>query len=212
MDVVRVVDLGEVVQRPRLLREGQNVAAALVVDLDEALFDVDVGRPVLAHRAELDQMAIGRVIPKEEEEVERADHVRELRLDGLLSTGHREGRRRLFAVVDRSLRLALNNDLLEEGWVLDRADIRTDLIARDLLPGCDPLVERPDRRQRIGSVPLVPVSAGEVVDDRDLVPTGREPHRGRPAEIAVAPEDQDAHGERGRVPPNGAHRRAHRRI
>ena len=62
VDVVRVVDLGEVVQRAGLLREGQRVAPAPVLDLDVALLDVDVGRPVLAHRPELDQVAVGDAV------------------------------------------------------------------------------------------------------------------------------------------------------
>ena len=59
MDVVAVVHLGQVVEGARLLRVRQHVGAALVGDLDEALFDVDVGRPVLAHRPELDEVDVG---------------------------------------------------------------------------------------------------------------------------------------------------------
>ena len=85
---------------------------------------------------------------------------------------------------------------LEELGVLDRALVRADLACRDLLPGGDPLVEAEDRRQRVGAVPLVPLTAGEVVDDGHLVATGREAHRRRPAEIAIAPENEDAHERR----------------
>ena len=56
LDVVAVVDLGQVVEGPRPLRVRQDVGPALVGDLDESLFDVDVGSPVLAHRAELHEM------------------------------------------------------------------------------------------------------------------------------------------------------------
>ncbi len=53
-------------------------------------------------------------------------------------------------------------------------------------------------RERMGVSESVPCfscqrSAREVVDDGDLVPAGREAHRRRPAEIAVAPENEDAH-------------------
>ena len=44
----------------------------------------------------------------------------------------------------------------------------------------------------------VPAAAGEVVDDRHLVAAGREPQGSRPAEVAVAPENENAH-RRGRV-------------
>jgi hypothetical protein len=58
-DVVAVVHLGQVVEGPGLLREGEDVGPALVGDLDEALFDLDVRRAVLAHRAELDEVDVG---------------------------------------------------------------------------------------------------------------------------------------------------------
>ena len=59
VDVVRVVDLGEVVERAGDLRERQHVLAALVLDLDVALLDVDVGSAVLPHRPELHQVGVG---------------------------------------------------------------------------------------------------------------------------------------------------------
>ena len=83
VDVGRVVDLGAVVQRGRQLRERQRVAAPLVLDLDVALLDVDLGLAVLAHRPELDQVAVGDVVADREEQVEVADHVRVLGLDRL---------------------------------------------------------------------------------------------------------------------------------
>ena len=44
----------------RLLGVGQRVGAAVVRDGDVALLDVDVGRAVLAHRAQLHQVALRR--------------------------------------------------------------------------------------------------------------------------------------------------------
>ena len=84
VDVGRVVDLRAVVERGRQLRERQRVLAPLVLDLDVALLDVDVGLAVLAHRPELDQVAVGDVVADREEQVEVADHVRVLGLDRLL--------------------------------------------------------------------------------------------------------------------------------
>jgi len=43
----------------RLLGVRQQVAAPVVVDGDEALLNVDVGGAVLAHGAQLDQVAVG---------------------------------------------------------------------------------------------------------------------------------------------------------
>jgi hypothetical protein len=53
MEVVRIVHLREVVDRPGQLREREIVRPAVVADLDEALLDVDVRCAVLTHRAEL---------------------------------------------------------------------------------------------------------------------------------------------------------------
>lgn len=50
--------LGEMVEAGGLLGEGQGVGAPLVVDGDEALLYVDVGGPILAHGAQLDQVAL----------------------------------------------------------------------------------------------------------------------------------------------------------
>ena len=51
-------NLGEVVEAGGLLGEGQGIGAPFVVDGDEALLYVDVGGPILAHGAQLDQVAL----------------------------------------------------------------------------------------------------------------------------------------------------------
>jgi len=56
--VVAVVHLREVIKGSRLLRERNHVLAAVVFDGDVALFDVDVGRAVLAHGSQLDEVTI----------------------------------------------------------------------------------------------------------------------------------------------------------
>jgi hypothetical protein len=43
----------EVIERSRLLGEGNGVPAAVVFDADVSFFDVKVGRAVLAHGPEL---------------------------------------------------------------------------------------------------------------------------------------------------------------
>ena len=149
VDVVRVVDLRQVVERARHLRERQRVAPPLVLDLDEPLLDVDVGRAVLAHRAELHEVAVGHQLADGEEQVQRADHVRVLGLDRVAAGAHRERRRGLLAVVDDRLRTGVGEDAVEELRVLDGADEGTDLVPRHVAPGVDAIVERGDRGQRV---------------------------------------------------------------
>src|SRR6185295_13171861 len=99
----------------------------------------------------------------------------------------------------------LGDDPLEQLAVLDRADEAADLVARALAPGVDALLERADRRQRVAADALDPAPADEVVDDGDLVAAGGEPEGRRPAQITVAPEDENAHRSRQR---NGSGTRA----
>ena len=172
VDVGRVVDLGAVVERGRQLRVRQDVGPALVLDLDVALLDIDVGLAVLAHRPELDQVALGDVVADREEQVEVADHVGVLGLDRGLARGHRVGRRGLLAVVDDRLGGGLGDHLFEQVAVLDRADVGGDLLAGELPPGGDPVGQLGDRGQRVGARFAVPATAGEVVEDRDLVTAG----------------------------------------
>ena len=58
-DVVAVMHLGEVIKRARLFGEGNNVRPPVVLDADIAFLDIDIRRAVLAHGAELHQVAIG---------------------------------------------------------------------------------------------------------------------------------------------------------
>src|SRR3954468_22112120 len=59
VDVGRVVGLRAGVERARQLRIRERVLAPLVLDLDVALLDVDIGLAVLAHRSELHQVRVG---------------------------------------------------------------------------------------------------------------------------------------------------------
>ena len=43
---------------------------------------------------------------------------------------------------------------------------------------------------------FVPAAAGKVVDERDLMTAGREPQGSRPAQVTVAPKDENAHRSR----------------
>src|SRR5262249_45178177 len=58
LGVVAVVPLGQVVERAGPLGEQHPVGPAVVLQVEPALLDVDVGRAVLAHRAQLDQVDV----------------------------------------------------------------------------------------------------------------------------------------------------------
>ena len=130
VDVGRVVDLRAVVQRGRQLRERQGVLAPLVLDLDVALLDVDVGLAVLAHRPELDQVAVGDVVADREEQVEVADHV--ARAGSRPPARARPSSRapRPAGRSGRPPRGGSRRRPVEEVAVLDRADVAADLARR----------------------------------------------------------------------------------
>jgi hypothetical protein len=193
VDVVAVVHLGQVVERAGQLRERQHVAAAVVGDLDEALFDVDVGRPVLAHRPELDEVRVGGMVAHAPQQLQRPDDVVLLGLDGVVDALHRPRRAGLLAVVDDRVRLEVPHQVGGERALGEVADVALDVLAGRLLPGLDPLGQRDDGRQRVTARVRDPLPAGEIVGDGHLVAFAREPHGGRPAEIAVAAQDQDSH-------------------
>ena len=58
------------------------------------------GRAVLAHRAQLDQVRVRRVVAHRPQQLERADDVAVLGDDGVVDAAHRPRRARLLAVVD----------------------------------------------------------------------------------------------------------------
>src|SRR5438067_4268507 len=193
VEVVRVVHLRQVVERTRQLRVRKYIGATLVMDLDVALFDVDVGRAVLAHRAELDDVAVGHVLADREHQVEGADHVRLLREHRVLARLHRERRGRLLRVVDHHIGQHLGHNAVEEVALVHVADVRLDPPARVLLPRRDTLLEGRDRSQRIRGLLKVPIAAREVVDKGNLMSAGGKTKGGRPAEIAVPAQNQDLH-------------------
>src|SRR5680860_942795 len=84
VDVVGVVHLREVIHGSGKLRKRQDIAPPLVVDLDKALFDVDIGRSVLAHGPELDEVRVRGEVTHAEEDVECSLDVVALRRDRVL--------------------------------------------------------------------------------------------------------------------------------
>ena len=104
-DVVAVVHFGKVIKRAGLLGIRNGVSAAIVLDGDVAFFDIDIGRAVFAHGAELDQVAIGLKLAQCEEQIQRAHDVVHLREHRMFAVDHGIGSGALFGEMDDGFRL-----------------------------------------------------------------------------------------------------------
>src|SRR5262245_43047630 len=184
------MDLRQVVERAGLLREGEEVDSPLVVDLDEPLFDVDVGRTVLAHGAELHEMAVGMGFLQREEDVQRSHDVVHLGEHRVLTIDHRIGCRTLFGVMDHGVGLEGGNRLGSRRVVGEIRDHDRDGLAGQLVPDRDALMERADVGQRLDAELVVPQPAGEVVEYPDVVPARGEMEHRWPSAVAIAAEYQ----------------------
>ena len=192
-DVVAVVHLGQMVEGAGLLRVGQHIGPPLVGDLDEPLFDVDVGVPVLPHGPELHEVDVRVRLLNGVHDVEVPDDIVDLGVDRMLAVDHGVRSRALLTEVHDGVRLGLGDHAIRECGVGQVADADVDGMTRELLPAVDSLGERGDRHQAVDPHLAVVFTAHEVVDDRDLVSQGRQVQSCRPAEIAVSSENQDLH-------------------
>ena len=191
LDVVAVVHLGQVVEGPGLLRVGQHVGPALVGDLDEALFDVDVGRSVLAHRAQLDQVDGRITLGDGVQQVEGAHHVVDLGVDGVLAVDHRVGSRALLGEVHDRLGLEALERVVHEVGIGQVADEGLELEPRHLFPHPDPVLELADGDEAVHPHLVVVLPANEIVDHTDVMSTTRQVQRRRPSQIPVTTEHED---------------------
>jgi hypothetical protein len=190
---VAVVDFGEVVERPRLLGVEHPVVTTVVLDLDEPLLDVDVRGPVLAHGPELDHVAIRSVVAHRKEHIEGAHHVVDLRLHTVTGADHRVGGGALLGEVDDGVGLGGAYQLVDRGGVTEVDLVPVELVAALRLPAGHPVGNRGDRRQAVRPALLVPAAPHQAVDCDDVMAACREVKGGRPSEIAIGPQDRDAH-------------------
>src|ERR1700733_255495 len=192
-DVVAVVHLREVVERAGLLRKRQYVLAAVVLDFDVALFNVDIRRTVLAHRPELHQVAVVVEFAQREQQVQRADHVIYLRERGVAPVNHRIRSGALLGEVDPGFGLEFVERFGEELVVGHVTDEQVDLLAGVFVPGAETIRKRLDRRERLYAQLEVPLPADEVVDDRDGVALLGQIQRCRPTAVAISPQHGNSH-------------------
>ena len=125
LDVVAVVHLREVVEGAGPLRVEDAVLAALVLDLEPPLLDVDVGLAVLAHRPELDEVDVAVDVGDRVHHVEVADDVVRLRVDRVRLVDHRVRRGALLAEVDDRVGAEVADHLVDERGVDQIADVGT---------------------------------------------------------------------------------------
>ena len=139
-------------------------------------------------------MRVGDVLLQRMDHVERPDHVVALRRDRVVPPGHRVRRGRLLGVVDHRVWEEAFYEVVDEAVVFGNvADRDPDLLARDLLEATHPVPQRRGEDER-GAVHLgLPLPLRQVVRDQHLVAEVGEIHRGRPPEVAVSAENEDAH-------------------
>ena len=192
--VVAVVDLAPVVPGAGLPGEGQAVAAAAVLDLEKAFRDVQVRSAVLAHRAELHEVCLGRQVAHRVEHVHRALDVVALHPDRVVRVDHRVRRRGAFAQVDDHFRPDLFEQPVHHVLVGQVAlnQVRTGPV--DGFEGVQTLLEGGDRKGRAAAHLGDPLAAEPGVDAGNLVAAGSQVLRQRPTEIAVDSGNENARG------------------
>src|SRR5208282_953594 len=185
LDIVRVVNLGQVIERARLLRVRQRVGAPVVRNLNKALFDVDVGGSVLAHRAELDQVALRHMLANRVNGVERTDQIIDLGEHRMAPIDHRKWRAALLAVVDDCVGFEIANHGADKRVVGQIADRRLYRLAALFAPRRHPVLQRSNRNQAVGPAFQIPQAPIEVVHHAYFVAALGQVHRLRPSEVAV---------------------------
>jgi hypothetical protein len=142
-----VVDLREVIKRTGLLGIGEHVFAAVVLDGDVSLFDIDIGRAVFSHGAEFDQVAVGLEFAQGKEQIQRAHDVVHLGADGVVAIDHRIRRGALFGKVNNGFRLKSLNGRSQKLVVRHIADEQLDRLAGKLVPDFQAVSERANGSQ-----------------------------------------------------------------
>ena len=134
-------------------------------DRDVTFFDIDVGRAVFAHRAQLDQVTVRQKFAKREQHVQRADDVIHLRENCVLPIDHRIGSRALLREVHHCFRLERFERGSQKIVVGDVANENLDGLARQVLPHADAIGQRTNRSERLCAEFVIPQAAQEIIND-----------------------------------------------
>jgi hypothetical protein len=138
-------------------------------DLDVALFDVDVWGAVLPHGPQFHEMDRRIHLRDGIEQVERADHVVHLGVDGMLAVDHGVRGAPLLREVDDGVGPEAGHHVGDELLLGQVADEDVDALARDLLPAVHPTVQRGDGHEGVHPHFQVVAPPGEIVGHSDVV-------------------------------------------
>src|SRR5882724_10613266 len=158
-DVVTVMDLGKMIKRPRLLGKWQDVFASIVLDLDEAFFNVDVWRSILAHGAKFHEMTIGLKFFDGKKHVQRSHNIIYLCEYRVLAVNHGIRRRALFGKVDNRFRFERFEYRTQKLIVADITNEGLDRFSGKALPGTKPIRKGSYSGQRHAAYFMVPEAA-----------------------------------------------------
>src|SRR4029077_20483483 len=139
-----------------LLREGKYILTAVVFDGDVALFDINIGRAVLAHGSQLDEVTVRQEFADGEKHVQCSDDVVDLAEYGMLPVDHRIGSRALFREMDHRFRLEGIQRRSEKIVLGNVTNELLDGLACQVLPDPDAVRQRTNRGQRLRAKFVVP--------------------------------------------------------
>ena len=158
------------VKTSRLLGIRYRVAPSVVLNGDVAFFDVDIRSAVLAHRTQLDEVAIGLEFAQREQQIERPHDIVDLGENRMFAVDHRIRSRTLFGKMHHSIRFKRLDERRQKVILRHIADKKFDGLARQVLPDVQSLCQRTDRRKGLHPEFVVPLPAAKIVSNRNRMP------------------------------------------
>ena len=149
--------------------------------MDKALLNVNIRRAVFAHRAELDQPALGNDASDCPQDVQGARDVIHLSERRAIVVNHGVRSGRLFAVVHNCVGPEFIHHSFHDSIIPEVPDKQFDFFAGDLFPCLYAIVQRANGDQRLDVQLHFPSPLRKIVDHGECVPATRQIHRCRPA-------------------------------